>query len=115
VRILFVENDAVFARVVVGEFLTTHEVVIVGTVHGACERAAAEAFDAALVDYDLDDGKGTAVVEALRRRGFTGRIVGVSSHEAGNAALVRAGADDSCSKMDFAQIETFLRVGPAPA
>ena len=107
VRLLFVEKDAVFARVVVQEFLAEHDVTVVATIAGAL-RVLDEPFDAVLVDYDLDDGKGTAVVQALRRRGFGGRIVGVSSHEPGNAALVAAGADDACSKMGFDEIGRHL-------
>jgi len=82
-------------------------VTVVATIAGAL-RVLDEPFDAVLVDYDLDDGKGTAVVQALRRRGFGGRIVGVSSHEPGNAALVAAGADDACSKMGFDEIGRHL-------
>ena len=107
VRLLFVENDAVFGRVVVQEFLAEHDVTIVATIADAL-RVVDEPFDAVLVDYDLDDGKGTAVVNALRRRGFGGRIIGVSSHDPGNAALVAAGADDACSKMRFDEIGRHL-------
>lgn len=107
VRLLFVENDAVFGRVVVQEFLAEHDVTLVATIADAL-RIVDEPFDAVLVDYDLDDGKGTAVVHALRRRGFGGRIVGVSSHELGNTALIAAGADDACSKMRFDEIGRHL-------
>lgn len=106
-RILFVENDAVFASVVTEEFLAEHDVTLVGTIERAIQAATAP-FEAVLVDYDLDDGKGTKVVEALRRMGFSGRIIGVSSHERGNSALVAAGANGTCSKMDFAEIAGHL-------
>jgi ActR/RegA family two-component response regulator len=107
VRVLFVENDAVFARVVVQEFLAEHDVTIVATIADAL-RVLDEPFAAVLVDYDLDDGKGTVVVQALRRRGFGGRIVGVSSHQPGNTALVAAGAHGACSKMTFDEIGRHL-------
>jgi len=107
-KILYVENDAVFASVVVAEFLRNHEVVVVPTVAQAIDRVQAERFAAALVDYDLDDGKGCTVVRALRRLGFRGRIVAVSSHQVGNTALREAGADDVCPKLSFAQISDHL-------
>ena len=84
-----------------------HDVTIGATIADAL-RVVDEPFDAVLVDYDVDDGEGTAVVHALRRRGFGGGIVGVSSHEPGNAALVAAGADDACSKMRFDEIGRHL-------
>lgn len=107
-KILYVENDAVFASVVVAEFLEDHDVVVVPTVEQAMARARAEPFDAALVDYDLDDGKGSTVVRGLRSLGFGGRIVAVSSHQAGNTALREAGADDTCPKLSSAQISEHL-------
>jgi hypothetical protein len=61
-----------------------------------------------LVDFDLDDGKGEEFVEWARASGFVGRIIGVSSHEAGNDALLRAGADSICLKIHFSQIAKLL-------
>lgn len=61
-----------------------------------------------LCDYDLDDGKGDEFVRECRGSTRTGRpclpIIAVSSHETGNAALVRAGASAVCSKMEFERI-----------
>ncbi|MFT3841703.1 MAG: response regulator [Myxococcaceae bacterium] len=105
-KVLFVENHRVFAQTVVKQFLSAHEVTVVGSIAEA-QRAAG--FDVALVDYDLDDGKGDAFVVELRGRGFRGRVIAISSHEAGNAALVRAGADAVCSKMEFARIDELIR------
>lgn len=65
-------------------------------------------FDAALVDYDLYDCKGDAVVRLMREREFRGPIVAVSSHEAGNVKLRVAGADATCSKMNFSSIAKIL-------
>ena len=77
---------------------------------GAAAREArvASSFDVALVDYDLDDGKGDEFVRELREAGERIVIVGVSSHDEGNAALRRAGASAICSKMQFDQIESVL-------
>jgi len=108
-RILFVENNATFAGVVIPTFLAEHEVTLAPSIERALKLARSETYDAALVDYDLDDGKGDAVVAALRAQGFSNTIVGVSSHAAGNAALRKAGADSTCSKLAFEQIGTHLR------
>lgn len=67
--------------------------------------------DVALVDYDLDDGKGDEFVARLRASGSRMLVIGVSSHAAGNAALVQAGADATCGKLHFADIgETLERL-----
>lgn len=107
-RLLLVENDAVFAQVVTEQFLAGHEVVRVATVRAALEVAAANAFQAVLCDYDLDDAKGDEAVRGLRQAGFPGRIVAISSHDAGNAALLQAGCDSACSKLRFAGIAKHL-------
>ena len=107
-KVLYAKNDGVFAAVVVSEFLADHDVTVVPTIRQAIARAATESFDAVLVDYDLDDGKGTSIVRAVRSHGFRGRIVAVSSHEPGNAALREAGADAVCSKLAFAHIAEHL-------
>lgn len=120
-RILFVENHDVFAATVVGEFLAEHDVVIVPTVDAAQAELEAGTYDAALVDYDLDDQKGDELVRRLRAAGSKILVVAVSSHADGNDALVRAGADAICRKMDFASISRVLAAlranarGPASA
>lgn len=107
-KILFVENHRAFAETVVREFLGQHQVVIVPSLADARLRAGAETFDVALVDYDLEDGTGDALVRELLATGFAGRVVAVSSHEAGNAALVAAGAHAVCAKTRFGSIEAVL-------
>src|SRR5262245_54496273 len=107
-RLLFVENHAVFADVVARQFLAAHEVLRVASVAAALACAPDGDFDAILVDYDLDDGVGTAVVRALRRRGDRTPIVAISSRDDGNAALTRVGADAVCSKLHFAAIDAVL-------
>jgi len=107
-RVLLVENHEVFATIVVERFLAAHHVTIAPTVQRARDLLASSAFDAALVDYDLDDGKGDELVRHLAAHAPTTRIIGISSHTAGNAALRAAGAHAICAKQDFARIATFL-------
>lgn len=80
------------------------------TVAGAIARFDAERFDAVITDFDLDDGKGIEIVRAIRSRGSRVTIVGASSHDDGNDALIAAGADAVCSKMRFADIARVLAV-----
>jgi len=107
VRILFVENHRLFAETVIEQFLSGHEVVIATNVAEAKEMTS-KAFDVALVDYDLPDGKGTAVVRALKANGFRGTIIAVSSKEEGNAELRAAGAKVTCAKKDFRRLTELL-------
>ena len=102
--ILFVENHAVFAETVRDAFLSAHAVSVVPSIAAAREAIARHEYDVVLVDYDLDDGKGDQLVAAMRAGGSRLRVIGVSSHVAGNDALLRAGADAICSKLDFANI-----------
>jgi len=105
-RILFVDNHREFAAVVTGAFLASHEVV--PTIAAARVALDVSTFDVALVDFDLDDGKGDELVRSLRGAGSKLKIVAVSSHDAGNAALSTAGADAVCGKLAFAKIEAIL-------
>jgi DNA-binding response OmpR family regulator len=107
-KILFVENHSIFAWQVIGQFLSEHEVLIVPSLSMARSKLAATQFDLLLVDYDLDDGKGEILVRELREAGNRIRIVGVSAREEGNAALLRAGADEICSKMEFNRIRELI-------
>src|SRR5689334_15146552 len=74
VRLLYVENHAVFASIAVEQFLSRHEVTIAPSLAAARAEWARSTFDAMLVDFDLDDGKGDAFVRELRG-GFRGPIV----------------------------------------
>ena len=107
-RILFVENHSVFARMAIDQFLAGEAVALVPSLATARSALKEGCFDAVLVDFDLDDGKGTELVAELREAGFAGRIVAVSSHAAGNDALRAAGADSICRKADFAQLSAVL-------
>jgi DNA-binding NarL/FixJ family response regulator len=108
-KILYLENHAIFARQVISQFLKTHAVTVVPTLAAAREGLASETFDLVLSDYDLDDGKGDDFVRECRVTHPDLPIVAVSSHEAGNAALMRAGASAVCSKMEFQRIEEVIR------
>jgi CheY-like chemotaxis protein len=107
-RLLFVENHAVFARTVVEAFLTGDEVTIVPSLAEARRQLATGTFEAVLTDFDLDDGKGDALVRELRARGFPGKIVAVSAHDEGNARLLAAGAHAVCPKGRFREIRRVL-------
>ncbi len=106
-KLLVVDDHTVFVETVVAQFLADCEVVVASTVAEALDALPGR-FDAALVDHDLPDGKGTAVVRALRRAGFPGTIVAISALADGNAALVSAGADRVCAKGAFARIRAVL-------
>jgi hypothetical protein len=49
---------------------------------------------------------GTQAIEELRAAGYAGRIVAISSDPAANAAMCRAGADESLGQK--AQLRSFL-------
>jgi DNA-binding response OmpR family regulator len=108
VNILFVENHAVFAETVIASFLAEHTVEIVPSVAAALAVVTAGRFDAALVDYDLDDRKGDAFVREARAADPRLVIIGVSSHDSGNSALLSAGADAVCPKLAFSGIAAVL-------
>jgi len=113
-KILFVENHAVFAATVVSKFLTHHAVTIVPELAAAREALRAGDFEAVLVDYDLDDGKGDELVREIRAQPSGLLIIGVSSHDEGNAALLRAGATAICSKMQFDEIQKVIETAAKP-
>jgi DNA-binding response OmpR family regulator len=100
-KILFVENHSIFANQVCREFLSEHQVTVVSSLHLARQEFAANRFDLLLVDYDLDDGKGDELVREIFASNSDVKIVAVSSHDEGNAALMKAGAGAVCSKMHF--------------
>ena len=103
-RILYLENHAIFAQQVSQKFLVEHSVTVVPSLSAARREFTTGAYDLVLSDYDLDDGKGDVFVQECRAASPYLPIVAVSSHDAGNAALVRAGASAVCSKMEFQRI-----------
>lgn len=108
VNILYLENHAVFAEQVTRQFLASHRVTVVPSLSVARSTLASDSFDLVLSDYDLDDGKGEEFVRECRLTHPRLPIIAVSSHEAGNAALVRAGASAVCSKMEFDRIQQVI-------
>jgi DNA-binding NarL/FixJ family response regulator len=109
VNILYLENHAIFAQQVVSQFLKSHQVTVVPSLAAGRQALASESFDLVLSDYDLDDGKGDEFVRECRAAHPRLPIIAVSSHEAGNAALMRAGASAICGKMDFQRIEDVIK------
>jgi DNA-binding response OmpR family regulator len=107
-KILFIENHSIFAQQAIIHFLSAHQVTIVPSLSMARSSLAANQFDLLLVDYDLDDGKGEELVRELREAGNKIRIVEVSAREEGNAALLHAGVDAICSKMEFNRIQELI-------
>jgi len=106
-RILFVENHAVFAKTVSKAFLAAHDVVVVSTLAQA-RRHLRDSFDVLLVDYDLDDGKGDELVAELTIASSRPRIIAVSARPDRNQALLEAGADAVCGKLRFGSIQRVL-------
>lgn len=109
VNILYLENHAIFAQQVTQQFLWEHRVTIVPSLAAARSALVSMSFDLVLSDYDLDDGKGEVFVRECRASYPELPVIAVSSHEAGNAALVAAGARAVCSKMEFDQIQEIIR------
>lgn len=107
-RILYVENHAAFAETVKQKFLSKHSVTIVPTLSAARERMQKSLFEVLLVDYDLDDGKGSELVLEVCASGKSVAIIGVSSHAEGNVALLQAGAAAICGKTEFDQIQSVI-------
>jgi DNA-binding response OmpR family regulator len=104
-NILYVENHSVFAENVVRQFLSQHQVRVVPSISAAHIAIRAGHFDLLLVDFDLDDGKGAELVQSLRSSGHPIVIIAVSARSEGNDALVKAGANAVCSKMEFDGIQ----------
>ena len=107
-KILYLENQAVFAEQVTRPFLGAHRVTVVPSLAAARGSLASGGFDLVLSDYDLDDGKGEEFVRECRATHPLLPIIAVSSHELGNAALVAAGASAVCSKMEFDRIQKVI-------
>jgi len=107
-KILYVENHAVFAAQVTAQFLPAHEVIVVPSLSQARQALSSGAFDLVLIDYDLDDGKRAELAREIRKFYPTLKIIGVSAHDAGNQALLKVGADAVCGKMDFDKIGSII-------
>ncbi|MEZ5991504.1 MAG: response regulator [Planctomycetota bacterium] len=106
--ILYVENHAAFARQVTTAFLGSHEVTVVPTIRQARTELAAHNWDAVLIDYDLDDGKGIELVLELACKTPRPHLIAVSAFEHKNQEMMKGGADAQCSKLDFKDIGATL-------
>jgi len=112
-RILLVENQPVFAEMVATTFLADHHVQIVPSIRAAITAITRSRLDVALVDYDLDDGKGDELVRWAKSAAKHLALVAISARDDGNAALLVAGAHAACSKWEFGGIQRVLdRVRP---
>jgi DNA-binding response OmpR family regulator len=107
-KILYVENHAIFAAQVCKQFLSAHSVRVVPTRAAARDALAADSYELLIVDYDLDDGKGDELVQACRVSYPKLKIIAASAHEAGNTALLKAGASACCGKMEFNRIQSVI-------
>lgn len=107
-KLLWVENHATFARTAARCFLAGHAVTVVPSLAAARTALAAGTFDAVLIDFDLDDGKGTELVRELTAAGPRPAVIAVSAHEDGNRQLLAAGADAVCDKLRFNRIADVL-------
>jgi CheY-like chemotaxis protein len=107
-RLLWVEDHATFVRVAGRQFLAAHAVTVATSLAAARRALEEHAFDAVLLDYDLGDGKGASLIDLIRQLPRRPAVIAVSSHEGGNRALREAGADDTCPKGRFAEIEAVL-------
>src|SRR5262245_18333082 len=102
-RLLWVENHAVFVRLAGQRFLSAHTVTVAVSLAEARRLLAEQAFDAILLDHDLDDGKGTELMPLIATLPHRPTVIAASAHDDGNAALLAAGADAICPKSRFAE------------
>lgn len=72
--------------------LAADDVTVAPTISEAIAGLTAGRFDAVLVDYDLDDGKGDELVRWVRASQPSQKLVGVSARDAGNERLSAAGS-----------------------
>ena len=107
-NILWVENHPHFPRLTIPRFLKDHVVTVVPSLAAASQALAQACFDVILIDFDLDDGKGTEVVHIVESLPGRPWLVAASAHDAGNQALMEAGADAVCAKSHFDQIGQVL-------
>lgn len=108
-KILYIENHDIFAETVAKIFLSKYEVNIVPTVLLAKKLLSEGHYDIALIDYDLDDGKGDEIASWIRLHYPSIKIIATSSHAEGNEKIKTAGADEICAKDNFANINNKIK------
>jgi len=104
----YVENHAVFATRVTDCFLRGHQVDVVSSSSLARTYMATTRYDLQLIDYDLDESKGSVLARALQSAGLNSRIIDVSAAEKGNETLLQAGVDAICGKMECDRIHALI-------
>ncbi len=107
--ILFVENHRTFVEIVTNKFLSEYKVTVTPSIKEALDEFNRKTYEIVLSDYDLDDGKGDELIKEIRSINDNVKIIAVSSHEKGNNALLKAGADSICSKMNFSKINSVIK------
>ena len=108
VKVLFVENHPEFAATVSATFLQGHALTVVPSIKSARRALSQGSFDVALVDYDLDDGKGVELLRWIKGQGLRVRVIAISARNEGNTELMAAGADLVCKKTEFGKIGSLL-------
>lgn len=93
-----------FAEQVSRQFLSAHRVTVVSSISAARAEFLSGGHGLVLSDYDLDDGKRDEFVRECRVIRPDLPVIAVSTHDAGNEALVQASASTVCSKMEFHRI-----------
>ena len=103
IKIMYIEDHEIFGKQVIQNILSDYDVNQVTSLTQAYAEweLNGASYQIILCDYDLPDGKGSEFIERIRVLGFRLPIVAVSSHERGNQALLKAGADAVCSKFEI--------------
>lgn len=103
IKIMYVEDHEVFGEQVIQHILIHYDVNQVTSLTQAYSQweLSGASYQLLLCDYDLPDGKGSEFIEKIRAQGVRLPIIAVSSHEEGNRALLEAGANAVCSKLEI--------------
>ncbi|HET6613015.1 MAG TPA: response regulator [Kofleriaceae bacterium] len=100
-------DDVVFAR---GESFRIPGLVVTVYAHAdnATHLCAGGAFDVVFMDFAMGTSRksGRTAIAELRRAGFCGRIIAISSDPVANDAMREAGADEALAKK--AHLRSFL-------
>jgi hypothetical protein len=103
---------AIFDDVVAARGEVFHIPGLVVEVHPHADDAqrvvTAAGYDVVFMDYSMGPGRktGSVATAELRKGGFAGRIIGISSDPAANAAMRASGADDALGTK--AHLRSFL-------
>lgn len=106
-RLLFVEQNILFAGMALSHFLESFEVVYVSTLREARAQLAAGPFEVLLLGFELEDGTGEELIGEIRSS-FRGAIIAASLFDAENTQMLDAGADGACSKSAFRTVSATI-------